>query len=267
MAKHISKITPEEHQRMLLNSNLKEIKEKFDAGILPKNPTRRFAIDERVQFGAHQETYIREICEDGLYYKVESIGVKRERDKPANNEIRYVEWIEIFPYNKKISIVFSKEEKYRIKQYNSSVDSLLHMVYHPGVDFDVDYQREHVWELNDKVALIDSIFNNIDIGKFVFVQRDFCTKEKLYEIVDGKQRLTALREFYEDRFMYKGYFFSELNPVDKNRFESHSVVYGYLENPDKRAIFETFIKLNTTGRPMENKDILKVKKLLDELND
>ena len=140
------------------------------------------------------------------------------------------------------------------------------MVYHPGVDFDVEYQREHVWELTDKVALIDSIFNNIDIGKFVFVQRSFNTREKLYEIIDGKQRLTALREFYEDRFQYKGYFFSELNPVDKNNFENHSIVYGYLENPDKRAIFETFIKLNTTGRPMENKDIQKVKKLLDELD-
>lgn len=139
------------------------------------------------------------------------------------------------------------------------------MVYHQGVDFDVDYQREHVWELSDKVALIDSIFNNIEIGKFVFVQRDFGVKGKLYEIVDGKQRLTALKEFYEDRFMYKGYFFSELNPVNKNKFESHNIAYGYLENPDRRAIFETFIKLNTTGRPMKNKDIEKVKKLLNEL--
>jgi len=141
------------------------------------------------------------------------------------------------------------------------------MVYHSGVDFDVDYQCEHVWELTDKVVLIDSIFNNIDIGKFVFVWRDFGVKEKLYEIVDGKQRLTALKEFYEDRFMYKGYFFSELNPVDKNKFESHNIVYEYLENSDKRAIFETIFKLNTTGKPMKNKDIEKVKKLLHELND
>lgn len=265
MAKHISKITPEQHKEMLLNSNLKEIREKFEMGILPKNPTRRFAVDERVQFGAHNETYIREICEDGLYYKVESIAVKRDRDKPAENEMRYVEWIELFKYGKGLPHRFSKEEKYYIKQSNSTIDSLLHMVYHPGVDFDVEYQRDHVWELSDKVALIDSIFNNIDIGKFVFVQRDFGVKGKLYEIIDGKQRLTALKEFYEDRFMYKGYFFSELNNVDKNKFENHSIVYGYLQNPDKRAIFETFIKVNTTGRAMENKDIEKVKKLLNEL--
>jgi hypothetical protein len=67
--------------------------------------------------------------------------------------------------------------------------------------------------------------------------------------------------------MYKGYFFSELNPVDKNKFESHSIMYEYLENSDKRAIFETIFKLNTTGKPMKNKDIEKVKKLLHELND
>lgn len=123
MAKHISKITPEQHKEMLLNSNLNEIREKFELGILPKNPTRRFTIDERVQFGAHNETYIREICEDGLYYKVESIAVKRERDKPTQNEMRYVEWIELFKYGKNLSHIFSKEEKYRIKLFNSSIDS------------------------------------------------------------------------------------------------------------------------------------------------
>jgi len=44
-----------------------------------------------------------------------------------------------------------------------------------------------------------------------------------------------------------------------------TIAYGYLENPDKMSILETFLKLNTTGRPMENKDIEKVKKLLKEL--
>lgn len=255
----------EAHQKEMMATELRNIRERFVWGILPKNPTRQFAVNERVQWGALQETYIRKVCEDGLYYVIESIAVKRDRDKPAENETRYAEWHEIFKYGQNKPTTFRKEEEYRIRYSNSGIESLLNMVYYFGVDFDVDYQRDHVWSLEDKIALIDSIFNNVDIGKFVFVERHLGHNGKLYEIIDGKQRLTAICEFIEGRFKYKGYTFAELSGTDKNKLTSHGISYGYLENPSRRAIFETFIKLNTAGRPMENKDIDKVKKLLNEL--
>lgn len=270
-----TKLTPEqkENQRLLdeekriaasIISNIEKIEKNIKLGILPLNPTRKFSIDEKVQFGAHKETYVREIYKNGLYYKVECISVKRDRDKPAKNEFHIVEWYEL--YSLEIGNNFdsnlTKIEEYRIRQSNTSLESLLHLVYHPGVDFDIEYQREHVWSLDDKIALIDSIFNNIDIGKFVFVQRDFSVEDKLYEIIDGKQRLTALCEFYEDRFKYKGYLYSELSGRDKRTFDNHGVVIGYLENPSKKAILESFIKLNTCGKPMDHKHIDKVKELL-----
>jgi uncharacterized protein with ParB-like and HNH nuclease domain len=122
-----------------------------------------------------------------------------------------------------------------------------------------------VWQLADKVALIDSIFNNIEIGKFVFVQKHESTQGKYYEVIDGKQRLTAICEFYEDRFKYKGKYFSELSNKDRWKFLNHNISYGYLENPTKEAIYSTFIKMNTCGRPMDTKHIDKVKKLLKEI--
>lgn len=117
----------------------------------------------------------------------------------------------------------------------------------------------------DKTDLIKSIFNNIDIGKFVFIQRKGKANGKYCEILDGKQRLTALTEFYEDRFKYNGYYFSELSFTDQHKFTDHQVSYGYLENPNKEAIFETFIKLNTCGKPMASKHINHVKKLLSDI--
>ena len=258
-------ISPEEHQKAQMVSELRDIRERLVWGILPKNPTRLFAVGERVQWGALEETYIREICEGGIYYVIESIAVQRDRYNPPANEKRYAEWHEIFKYNQNKPTTFRKEEEHRVRYLNSGLDSLLNMVYYFGVDFDVDYQRDHVWTLDDKVELIDSIFNNIDIGKFVFVQRTMKHEGKLHEIIDGKQRLTAICEFIEGRFKYKGYTFAELSNGDKNKIKSHQISYGYLENPTRRAIFETFIKLNTSGRPMKNEDIDKVKKLLNEL--
>jgi hypothetical protein len=257
--------TPEEHQKSLMESAIRDIEYRKKHGMLSLNPTRIFKVGERVIYGAHREVYVREVFEEGLYYHVECMNVQREKNQPPRNEQHIMEWYRIFPITNK-GTTFRKEENYRIRMLNAGIGSLLHLIYHGGVDFDVDYQREHVWTLDDKVALIDSIFNNIDIGKFVFVQRSFHAEGCFYEIVDGKQRLTTLREFYEDRFKYNGFYYSELSPMDKNKFEDHPIAYGYLENPDKRAIFETFIKLNTCGKPMDVKHIQKVKDLLNELD-
>lgn len=257
-------MSPEEHDQQLIEAHIRDFERAITLGMLTKPPKHRvFKVDDRVQYGAHKETYVREVFRDGMYYVIESIDIKRDRDKPPRNEKQCIEWHSLYPFvNKGTS--FRKEEKYYIRQLNSGIQSLLHMVFRAGVDFDVDYQRDHVWKLEDKVALIDSIFNNIDIGKFVFVQRDWNVKDQFYEIIDGKQRLSALREFYEDRFKYKGFYFSELSPLDKHKFLDHGITYGYLENPSKEAIFETFIKLNTCGKPMAKKHIDHVKELLDE---
>lgn len=259
------KISSEEHQKSLMKSALHDIERLIVRNALPVPPKhRKFNVGERVQFGAHNETYIREIFKDGMYYRVESINVKRERNQPPTNEQHVLSWHNILPLVDK-GTNFCQDEKYYIRMLNSGIGSLLHMVYYSGVDMEIEYQREHVWKLADKIDLIDSIFHNIDIGKFVFVQRDFSVDGALYEILDGKQRLTAISEFYEDRFKYKGFYFSELSGIDKNKFKNHGVAYGYLENPDRKAIFETFIKLNTCGKPMDKKHIDHVQKLLDEL--
>ena len=263
MAKKKNIISPEEHQKILLDGDIRDLRQKIADGIMPLNPTRFFNVGDRVQYGAHNETYIREVYENELYYKVENINPK---NTSHSIPIQIVEWYELFPYNNAQLTTFRKEETCRINQSNSTIRSLIHMVHFNGVDFDVEYQREHVWELSDKIALIDSIFNNVDIGKFVFVERPYSdTRGKAYEIIDGKQRLTAICEFYEDRFKYKGYCFSELSFRDRHKFEEHSIVYGTLRNPSKKEIYETFIKLNTCGKPMNNRHLENVKKLLDEL--
>lgn len=265
MTKKRNVISPEEQLKILLESDIRDVQQKIADGIMPLNPTRFFNIGDRVQYGAHDETYIREIFENGLFYKVECIN---QKNKSQSSPIQIVEWYELFPYNNAQPTAFRKEETCRINQSNSTIRSLIHMVHFNGVDFDVEYQREHVWELSDKTALIDSIFNNVDIGKFVFVERSYSdTRGKGYEIIDGKQRLTAICEFYEDRFKYKGYYFSELSFRDRHKFEEHSIVYGTLRNPSKKEIYETFIKLNTCGKPMNNRHLENVKKLLDELDE
>ncbi len=262
------KLSTEENEERLCVVAISEAEEAIVNGILTAPPKRRtYKVGQRIAWGAHKETYIREVYRDGMYYLCETIGVQRDRNGPLRNEINIHKWNELLPFQAHKATSFAKKEKVYLRMLNSPISSLLSMVQanHAGVDMDVDYQREHVWTTKDKIELIDSIFDNIDIGKFVFVQRNMRVAGKLYEILDGKQRLTAITEFVEDRLKYRGFYFSELSHHDQYKFTDTNVSYGYLENPSKEAIFETFIKLNTCGKPMASKHINHVKQLLSEL--
>ena len=123
--------------------------------------------------------------------------------------------------------------------------------------------------MEDKISLLDSIFNNIEIGKFSFIALNFHKEEfnfngdYFFEILDGKQRLTTLREFYEDRLVYRGRTYSQLNVIDRNHFDNYPISFGEVEEPkDRKDIYRYFLKLNTGGKPMSQKQIEKVKNLI-----
>ncbi len=74
-----------------------------------------------------------------------------------------------------------------------------------NIDFDPPYQRESgIWPPKNKSFLIDTILNGYDIPKFYVVdfsmgQSTLNKKNKLYAIIDGKQRMEAIIDFYLDR--------------------------------------------------------------------
>lgn len=60
-----------------------------------------------------------------------------------------------------------------------------------------EYQRRPVWNAKDKMLLVDSIARGIPIGAITLYQ-DAEPGYAIYEVIDGKQRLTALIEYSED---------------------------------------------------------------------
>jgi hypothetical protein len=64
-----------------------------------------------------------------------------------------------------------------------------------------DYQREpNIWRPKDKQLLIDSILNDIDIPKLYFYKE---RGGKIYDVVDGQQRLWAIWEFIDNEYSCK----------------------------------------------------------------
>lgn len=75
------------------------------------------------------------------------------------------------------------------------------------IDFDPPYQRRgRLWSAADKAYLIDSIINGFDVPKLYLADFQFgqssLNKAKLpYAIIDGKQRLEAVFDFFENKLI------------------------------------------------------------------
>jgi len=136
-----------------------------------------------------------------------------------------------------------------------------------------DYQRGLVWDEENKTLLLNSIFNNIEIGKFSFIKLNYILptfdwdKGIFYEILDGKQRLSVIKDFFEDKFIYKGYTFSQLSSKDRYKFLNTPIVICEFDEPENRKdIYEYFVKLNTTGKPIEKGHLEKILKMIEDKN-
>jgi hypothetical protein len=167
-----------------------------------------------------------------------------------------------------------------VKLYYSQrfVSDLLFKVVDFGVDFNPPYQRGMVWDIEDKQLLIDSIFRGADIGKFVFLTREHETKKNadgqqetlpLYEILDGKQRLSALIEFVYDGFTYNGLRFSQMSESDRRFITNYSVNIAEIpkESMSEADILRLFIRLNTAGKPQDPDHLKKLQAELEKIED
>jgi len=236
------------------------------------NPTRIFSIGQEVISGAHQKTVVLEVAEDNKMYLIEHDYIVNNPTSKGHGshfyKRRWVFWVDLFPkINFSEKKIFSKRDELELNYYQTQISSLHSLFYHFGVDLNPDYQRDLVWSMDDKIKLIDSIFDNVDIGKFVFVVRDYKDRQTphLFEILDGKQRLTAIMEFWEDRFLWNGLLFSQLHPLDQHHFTGYRLSKAELNKPkDLNVLYKFFLKLNTSGKPIDEKHLNKVKSLISE---
>ncbi len=250
----------ESNRQRDINDRLKDVAE----GRVSPVRTRMHSIGDKVEYGAFEEVWVKDILANGLVYILGVIS--SERDKGKFEDQRVAAWHDVFPFRtieeKKAVPVLNKKFDFG-NVFNQPITSLLHRHYYWGVDMNPEYQRGNVWSLEDKVALIDSLFNDIEIGRVVLMKRDYEDERKeAYEIIDGKQRLTALSEFYEDRFQYKGLFFSQMHPFDQNHFENKQLAVIEAPNMSREKVIDYFIRVNTSGRPVNPEHLEKVKSMI-----
>lgn len=106
------------------------------------------------------------------------------------------------------------------------------------VNLNPDYQRDHVWSKTKKMKLVASILKKFHMPELTLAK----SKNKNYEkeVVDGKQRMTAIFEFMENKIKtpnddilkdlkINNKYFNELPKDIKNDFESYPINYVLLD--------------------------------------
>lgn len=120
-----------------------------------------------------------------------------------------------------------------------------------------DVQREDtVWTEDQKQMLIDSLYNDYDIPK-VYVRED-ANDPGIWWLLDGQQRLTAIKDFMTDKFTLADYstlpnelhdkFYSELSTKDKSILKSRSLDFIVLKCTEEEEE-DLFLRLNG-GTPL-----------------
>ena len=73
---------------------------------------------------------------------------------------------------------------------------------------DPEYQRRHRWSNERKSRLIESFLINVPVPPVFLYERELAR----FEVMDGRQRLTALSDFYSNKFPLEGLeYWSDLN--------------------------------------------------------
>lgn len=232
-------------------------------------PTRTFEQGASVRYGGWTQTTILDVYEDGLFYEVSSISADKGSKEEKRTQKAFVPWVNLLPLEVGTTN-FTCNEDIRLNYHNSTIESLLskHLLF--GVDFAPDYQRELVWSEQDREALLDSVFMGADIGRFVFRVKNEDEVDSpdgdFYEIVDGKQRMTALLDYYAGRYSYRGAYYHELSARDRRRFKDASVSVAEARNLSKKDTLRLFLMLNRGGRPVSDEIIQRAYNSLNEMD-
>jgi len=257
------------HERELLERELHDIRSK----VIPE-PAYLHKVGDRVVYGAYDYTEIMEVVDDGKFYRCHSCTISRNTNRGDvwHEKQHYETWYNLIAYKDYEDwperIVEDKDIHFNYMQRDLiGVMGMMFSSY--GLDLDPEYQRGNVWTMPQKVALVESVFKNIDIGKFTIIKRPWGSNPdkpehpsgKLYEMLDGKQRVTALHEFYCGRFKYKGMYFYELHPRDRDHFKHYPVSYAEANPMTNEQKYRYFLKLNTTGTPVDTAHLRKVREL------
>jgi len=135
---------------------------------------------------------------------------------------------------------------------------LINRVNNGRIDSEIWYQRENVWSNKLKKSFIDSIIRGFVVPILYINIRNPGRDTEYYEIVDGKQRIDAIRGFWKQEFKLgeeskelglNNKYYSQLpRTIAENNFDDRDIRVVEIEDGDEELITELFRRLQQGSR-------------------
>lgn len=130
-----------------------------------------------------------------------------------------------------------------------------------SIVFDNAVQRGHVWDIKRDSLLIESMVIGYPIPPF-YAKRG---ENKVYDMLDGKQRSSAIRRYLNNEYALIGVgeeleskYFSDLPQEVQDEIISYSLTVYYFEDITDEEVNEMFYRLNN-GKPLTAIELTRVK--------
>lgn len=121
------------------------------------------------------------------------------------------------------------------------------------LELDPPYQRRSVWNQRFKDYFIDTVLLAYPAPAIFLFEEISPDGVSLYNVVDGKQRLTTILEFIRNEFpvsedspleRLRGRYFESFDDNTKKEFWSYQFLVEYLPDKDERVINDIFDRIN-----------------------
>ena len=126
---------------------------------------------------------------------------------------------------------------------------------------DPDFQRHDVWDVKQKSELIESILMGIPIPLMYL----FEDKNGKKQVVDGRQRISAILNFLDDKFKLRNlrildqlnkHSFSDLEPKLRGVFEDYQLFFYIIQPPTpERVKYDIFDRVNRGGTSLNKQEM------------
>jgi hypothetical protein len=131
-----------------------------------------------------------------------------------------------------------------------------------GLDMNPDFQRGHVWRVDQQVAFIEYILQGGKTSDILFNEPNWNSqKAGKMVLVDGLQRINAIIAFLKNYIPAFGHFYLDY----EDRLPATMTVSFRVNDLKTRAqVLQWYIELNSGGTPHSTLEIERVEELLED---
>lgn len=137
------------------------------------------------------------------------------------------------------------------------IDDLYQKVERGEIISEIDIQRDIIYDDEKQKKVIDSIMNDIPLPAFYFWDNaDMAENERgKYEVLDGRQRLEAIKKYRQNLIQYNGKTYKVTDTELQEKFDSTALTIIICSGtPEKKR--EIFNRINTLGVPLNQFEVL-----------